>query len=98
MVNVRLPVDIRMLDSGCAESIERMAKMLVKDYNTFVPIFEHGGFLWARVSAQIYLELEDFTFLGHALKRICYQVVGSGEDDSGVSNILVRTVEEGSCI
>ncbi|KAE8415960.1 pyridoxal phosphate-dependent transferase [Aspergillus pseudocaelatus] len=50
-------------------------------YETFVPVFQHGGWLWTRLSAQVYLEKEDFEWLGGVLKECCDRV----EREVGVS-------------
>lgn len=44
---------------------------LVAHHSTSVPAFIHNSALWVRVSGQIYLELEDFEWLGHVLKGVC---------------------------
>jgi selenocysteine lyase/cysteine desulfurase len=51
---------------------------LVKEFNTFVAIFEYRGRMWCRVSGQVYLELRDFEWLGAVLKGLCARV-GRGE-------------------
>ncbi|KAL4894970.1 aminotransferase family protein [Aspergillus ambiguus] len=43
-------------------------------YGTFVPIFAHGGWLWTRLSAQVYLEIRDFEWLGGILKEMCSDI------------------------
>lgn len=44
---------------------------------TFVPVFEYRGFLWTRLSAQIYLERSDFEWLAGILKGLCERVEAS---------------------
>ncbi|KAK8052255.1 hypothetical protein PG993_003640 [Apiospora rasikravindrae] len=51
---------------------------LMEDYNTFIPLFHGNGKIWARLSAQVYLEVEDFEWAGRALLEIC-QRVAAGE-------------------
>jgi hypothetical protein len=51
-----------------------MEKTLVDDFNTFVPIYEYDGKLWARISGQIYLELRDFEWLGGVFKTLLERV------------------------
>ncbi|KKK17946.1 hypothetical protein AOCH_004440 [Aspergillus ochraceoroseus] len=41
---------------------------------TFVPVFAHGGALWTRLSAQVYLDISDFEWLGGVLKEICSEI------------------------
>ncbi|KAM0445333.1 hypothetical protein ACHAO4_009747 [Trichoderma viride] len=79
--NVRLPLEIA---SSVAEEngnsvplsdvgkvIDFILERLAKDYNTFVNIAFISGSLWARFSAQVYLELEDFEYGARALKELC---------------------------
>ncbi|GCB21341.1 hercynylcysteine sulfoxide lyase [Aspergillus awamori] len=44
---------------------------LVEEHGTFVPFVEHGGWLWVRLSAQVYLERKDFEWLAEVLKVLC---------------------------
>ncbi|KAE8149952.1 pyridoxal phosphate-dependent transferase [Aspergillus avenaceus] len=54
-------------------------QMTLKDeFKTFVPVFQHGRWLWARLSAQIYLETKDFEWFGDVLKGLMTRV-GKGE-------------------
>ncbi|KAE8336407.1 hypothetical protein BDV24DRAFT_141959 [Aspergillus arachidicola] len=55
---------------------------LFDKYETFVPVFQHGGWLWTRLSAQVYLEKEDFEWLGGVLRECCERV----EREVGVSS------------
>ncbi|OGM40688.1 aminotransferase family protein (LolT) [Aspergillus bombycis] len=54
---------------------------LFDQYNTFVPVFQHGGWLWTRLSAQVYLEESDFEWLAGVLKECCERV----ETEAGLS-------------
>ncbi|PYH32595.1 putative aminotransferase family protein (LolT) [Aspergillus neoniger CBS 115656] len=47
---------------------------LLEEYNTFVPVFEYNGWLWTRLSAQVYLDKSDFEWLGGVLKELCGRV------------------------
>lgn len=47
-----------------------LERMLTHEYGTFVPIFVYGGGLWLRASAQVYLEVSDFEWLGEALLEL----------------------------
>lgn len=51
-----------------------MTKVLVDDYQTFIPLFYHGGRFWARLSAQVYLDMDDFDWAGETLKLLCERV------------------------
>ncbi|PYI07593.1 PLP-dependent transferase [Aspergillus sclerotiicarbonarius CBS 121057] len=43
---------------------------LLDEYKTFVPVFVYKGWLWTRLSAQVYLELKDFEWVGGVLKEL----------------------------
>ena len=46
----------------------------VADHHTFIAIIFYADSWWARFSAQVYLELEDFEYGAHALKSVCQKV------------------------
>jgi hercynylcysteine S-oxide lyase len=45
-----------------------------KEHDTFLPVKYHAGSMWARISAQIYLDVNDFVFAGNVLKQLCDKV------------------------
>jgi selenocysteine lyase/cysteine desulfurase len=51
-----------------------MLETMVDDYKTFVALFAEGGRFWARLSAQVYLDMEDYEFaavmLGELVERV----------------------------
>lgn len=47
---------------------------LLQTYNTFVPVFQHGPWLWTRLSGQVYLDKSDFQWLGVILGELCEQI------------------------
>ncbi|KAI0127242.1 pyridoxal phosphate-dependent transferase [Xylariales sp. AK1849] len=51
-----------------------MLETLIRDYETFIALFIHGNRMWARLSAQVYLELNDFEWAGDALLKLCERV------------------------
>lgn len=90
--NIRLPVNLAnqgtKLDEQNAVKIAGwIAEMLAGEHDTFVGIYLHGGNLWARLSAQIYLDLEDIVKGAKALKVLCRRVL-SGEYLRGTSYAL----------
>ncbi|KNG87093.1 hypothetical protein ANOM_005282 [Aspergillus nomiae NRRL 13137] len=86
LATVRLPLAIDGYD--CNESspyaalspaevrdtINYFGERLANDYGTWVPIFPYEGWLWVRLSAQIYLERKDFELLAAWLKALCDEV------------------------
>jgi selenocysteine lyase/cysteine desulfurase len=75
--NVRLPVDMSLVEDGDGiqgRSVFRdyfEERLMQEDYDTFLAICWHGGAWWVRLSGQIYLDLEDFEWVGEALKKVC---------------------------
>ncbi|KAK8080839.1 pyridoxal phosphate-dependent transferase [Apiospora hydei] len=82
MTNVALPIQVTADGALPAAEVPAVTNWilgkLMKDYNTFIPLFHGNGKIWARMSAQVYLELEDFEWAGRALLEIC-QRVAAGE-------------------
>ncbi|PYI25116.1 PLP-dependent transferase [Aspergillus indologenus CBS 114.80] len=54
--------------------VDWMQRRLVEDYRTFVPVFAHAGWLWVRLSAQVYLDRSDFEWLVPVLKELVGRV------------------------
>lgn len=70
MVMVRLPVVFSAEDikEGRQHSIRAgIEDFMYRNHGTFIPVIYHGDHLWARLSAQVYLTLEDFEKAGHIL-------------------------------
>jgi hypothetical protein len=57
---------------------EWMQAKLITEFDTFAKFYTHAGWLWLRLSGQIYLEIEDFEWIGHIARGLCERV-GSGE-------------------
>ena len=55
-------------------AVKWMQKTLVEEYGTFMAILFFQDQWLVRLSAQVYLELEDFEWAGHKLKEICAKV------------------------
>lgn len=53
---------------------EWMTKVLVDEYQTFIPVYYHAGRFWVRLSAQVYLDMDDFDWAGKALRELCERV------------------------
>ncbi|GAA5847119.1 hypothetical protein JCM5353_005150 [Sporobolomyces roseus] len=53
-------------------------RTLVDKYHTVVPFFPHGALPWVRLSAQVYTDLDDFEYVGQALKEVC-EAIERGE-------------------
>ncbi|KAJ4422917.1 hypothetical protein N0V82_002444 [Gnomoniopsis sp. IMI 355080] len=57
-----------------------MTKELVDEYQTFIPLYYHDGRFWARLSAQVYLDGDDFVWAGKTLKTLCERVAKKDYD------------------
>ncbi|TGO79015.1 hypothetical protein BELL_0046g00150 [Botrytis elliptica] len=67
-------------------------KTAVKEFDTYLQIGWHANVLWVRLSAQIYLELRDFEWVGEKLKGLCERV-NEGEVE-GTKRVDVTGVPE----
>ncbi|ORY93466.1 pyridoxal phosphate-dependent transferase [Syncephalastrum racemosum] len=67
MVNVELP----LTNAAPAEVIPYFTQTLIYEHHTMIPVFPIGGKIYARLSAQIYTDLEDFKEAADALKKTC---------------------------
>jgi hypothetical protein len=50
----------------------------LENFDTYLQIGLHAGILWVRLSAQIYLELQDYEWVGFKLKELCQRLVNNG--------------------
>jgi hypothetical protein len=83
MTTVKLPIAIQgksgpvkpsylvLQADKIAPTINWFQTTLTYKYGTFVPVFAHGGWLWTRLSAQVYLQISDFEWLAGVLKDMC---------------------------
>ncbi|KAL4910062.1 hypothetical protein BDW74DRAFT_173529 [Aspergillus multicolor] len=91
MVNVRLPLRVTSQGRGSVpggqdgvvdvhpDDVSPLAHWLHEQLiarGTFVPCYAHGEWMFVRLSAQIYLEKEDFVWLGGVFKEILAGVPG----------------------
>ncbi|KAI5456995.1 pyridoxal phosphate-dependent transferase [Mariannaea sp. PMI_226] len=47
---------------------------MIEDYKTFLSLFIHDGRYWVRISAQVYLDLDDYKWAADMLKKVCERV------------------------
>jgi selenocysteine lyase/cysteine desulfurase len=80
LVNVLLPLKAApsrtpgvnsVREEKMVEALFWIQKKLAEEYKTFFAIFYFQGELWVRISAQIYLDLDDFKWAGKTLKEMC---------------------------
>lgn len=76
--NVRLPLEFATVagsDTAKAAKVAQwIAKVLVEEYETFVAVIFHAGAWWVRLSAQVYLDMSDWTWAAETLKEVCERV------------------------
>ncbi|KAK6857664.1 hypothetical protein PG995_006491 [Apiospora arundinis] len=88
IVTVRLPLSIAFGSASAATvpgaplageevgpAIRHLTKALAEEYKTWLPIIDHHGWIWARLCAQVYLEISDFEMAGDALKVLCERIL-----------------------
>lgn len=88
--NVRLPLSLREIRPGEAIGgsgntvkprpgvedvvVDWIQRILVAEYNTYIPVFFFQGVWWIRLSGQVYLDMGDFDWAGRVLKELCGRV------------------------
>ncbi|KAK6535684.1 hypothetical protein TWF694_002135 [Orbilia ellipsospora] len=73
MVNIRLPL-VNIPQSEYQNVYNLFTKEVGVRENTFVQVYVHAGKWWVRLSAQVYLEMKDFLWIGDLLKKECVAV------------------------
>ena len=92
--NIKLPVHLanqgtKFDEQNAVKIAGWIAEKLAGEHDTFLGIYLHAGNLWARLSAQIYLDLEDVEKGANALNSLCRRVL-EGEYLRGTSYSLSR--------
>ncbi|KAK4056380.1 hypothetical protein OIO90_002523 [Microbotryomycetes sp. JL221] len=93
MINVRLPIDLPSTELEPQERAMQIAKIRTAFHaeqalhkSTMVPFFMHNDKPWTRLSAQVYIEFQDFIDVAHIVKEVCdklnRQTLASGEQGS----------------
>lgn len=82
-VNVELPLDfVQEFDpTDGARMAKWMMDQAMEKYDTYIPVKYHAAKMWARLSGQIYLELEDFDTGGRVLQELCQKVQRGEHND-----------------
>lgn len=83
LANVRLPMTASPTKKPGMNTVDAvhgftaahwMARRLAEDHKTFIAIYFFQNQWWARLSAQVYLDMSDFEWAGQKLKEICERV------------------------
>lgn len=71
MFNVRVPLDLPQSEHALVTRF--IQEWLLLERNCCIPLYSHGGNIWARISAQIYLDIDDiergFDYLLEAIEH-----------------------------
>ncbi|KAJ5924702.1 hypothetical protein N7466_008889 [Penicillium verhagenii] len=68
----KMPATWPVLSTSQANKIaELLYERFAMDHSAAVTFFVYDSALWTRLSGQIYLELDDFQWLGEILKKLC---------------------------
>ncbi|KAL6720092.1 hypothetical protein ACLMJK_002013 [Lecanora helva] len=76
--NVRLPFDFAHggLEASDGPGVVKcLMDHAMTDFDTWTPARFYGGAVWVRLSAQIYLEMKDFTWAGEVLLKLCHRIM-----------------------
>jgi selenocysteine lyase/cysteine desulfurase len=74
MVNVRLPLAASHFRYSVNDITQAFYDKLLYDYNCMASPFLHNGTWYARLSAQVYTDLDDFRVVAKALLAICKEL------------------------
>ncbi|KAL2020609.1 hypothetical protein VTK56DRAFT_8099 [Thermocarpiscus australiensis] len=55
-------------------ALDWFQRTLIDEYKTFIPLYLYRARWWSRLSAQVYLDLDDFEWAGQALKEVSERV------------------------
>ncbi|PVH70568.1 PLP-dependent transferase [Cadophora sp. DSE1049] len=89
--NVRLPLHAEIFTSAERSQVSQwITNKLVFDHHTFLAVFFHADSWWVRLSAQVYLESDDFRWVGQILDQLCRKINDGGFRDA----LKISDVEE----
>jgi len=83
MTTIRLPLEVGVFDAG--KTVGWLQMSLVEEFDSFLPVFVFQGQFWTRLSAQVWVEEEDFAWAAEKLKLLCERA-GSVEALKAVAN------------
>ncbi|KAF2722881.1 PLP-dependent transferase [Polychaeton citri CBS 116435] len=89
---VRLPLDYQQLTGGDSalgyQCWDWIRNTLIHEYKTFIPPVFYNGSFWVRLSAQVYLDEDDFVWGANVLKEICKRAQkGEWKKEAAVAKI-----------
>lgn len=66
--------DVVIPRSQAYDATQWMLETLMAEHHTFVALFVYADRWWARLSAQVYLDMDDYEWAGTTLKQLCDRV------------------------
>ncbi|KAJ2905499.1 uncharacterized protein MKZ38_005375 [Zalerion maritima] len=74
------PATLAVLEDAAdaGRAVNWMLNQLIHEHNTFVALYVYRKRFWARISAQVFLDMDDFVETGKVLKEVCERV-GKGD-------------------
>lgn len=91
---VRLPISGVSDKEEAAKILAWLKETMVREYKTFIFFAFFQGAFYVRLSAQVYLDEEDFKWAGEALKSVCARVEKGEWEGQGKQGLQVHDVEE----
>ena len=77
MVNISIPIRPRNAEDGEGNELAflaaRLQTRLMQQHDTFVMFYAHAGKIWVRLSAQVWLEEEDFLWAAERIAELLEQ-------------------------
>ncbi|KAK7691099.1 hypothetical protein QCA50_006202 [Cerrena zonata] len=74
MANVQLALPTKHPKDTLWKINDMLREKLLNEANAYVAHYFHAGTWWCRASAQAWVELSDFEYVGEALKKICKEI------------------------
>lgn len=86
MVNVRMPLTTQpeelkenptwyLVSEEEAKNVAVwMTETLTTEFGSYLPVYGFQGAWWTRISAQVYLDIDDFEWAGNVLKELCGRI------------------------
>uniref|UniRef100_UPI003467EE8D Aminotransferase, class V/Cysteine desulfurase n=1 Tax=Penicillium expansum TaxID=27334 RepID=UPI003467EE8D len=65
-------------DEEVGPAVHYLSMTLAETHKTWLYLIDHGGYIWVRLCAQIYLDTSDFEWIGNVLKEICETIGKKG--------------------
>lgn len=91
---VRLPISGVWDKEEAAKILAWLKETMIREYKTFIFFTFFQGAFYVRLSAQVYLDEDDFKWAGEALKSVCARVKKGEWEGQEKQRLQVHDVEE----